>query len=617
MTESQASPRAVDVIFGEDHPEMSRADLLASYKYGLKIAFTASPRLVIFSTLAAAVAAVSTGVKVRIVADIVQEIVSSPESLRLTTLVVPVAVISVLFMIEQGTATFQTSTQEIISEDVQVVVNERLMAAAASVDLISYELPAYYDLLHRAHIQAQIRPRQMIIAMQNFVQGLLSSVAVLLSLASLAPWLLPLMLLLYLPVGLARYYTISREYRFARGMTRVDRERSHLVSLVLGPGAAKEIRVFGISEFLVGWYRRLTSERVAELEDLRRDKIRYTVKASVYSIVVAGLGVSGGAILYDAGLVSVPAAAAATVAFQQMKRSASLFGIGLSSLHEAAIFLRDYRVFLRQSGDASVRDRTVLRREMEEVICLAGVQFTYPGGAEPAISDIDLTLERGELVAVVGLNGSGKTTLMKVISGLYEPTVGSVRVDGHLAVPCASAIFQDFVRYPFSLRENIGLGNLALVHDQQAIEHICREVGLEDIVAATRDGLDGRLTREFSAGRDLSGGEWQRVALARALMRPSSLLILDEPTSALDSLAEQALFGAIRRLAVGRTVILVSHRFSTVAIADRVVVMEKGRIVQSGTHAELVRQAGRYQEMYIAQTVHSSQEGASLKGGVP
>jgi len=240
---------------------------------------------------------------------------------------------------------------------------------------------------------------------------------------------------------------------------------------------------------------------------------------------------------------------------------------------------------------------------------LRDVSFAYPGQAAPVLRGISCTLRAGETVAVVGENGAGKTTLVKLLTRLYDPTSGAILLDG---LPIAqydlsslrlriSALFQDFAHFALSAQHNIGVGDAAHADDRVRVQAAAARTGAHVVLQKLPNGLDTPLTRTFDGGVDLSGGEWQRIAMARAAMRDAALVILDEPTAALDAQAEHELFQRFRALAAGRTVLLISHRFSTVRMADRILVLEGGRIIEEGSHAELVSLGGRYAALYELQ----------------
>jgi ATP-binding cassette, subfamily B, bacterial len=272
------------------------------------------------------------------------------------------------------------------------------------------------------------------------------------------------------------------------------------------------------------------------------------------------------------------------------------------------VFLDDLDRFLALAAPASLPSRGVAPSLREEVV-VDGVSYTYPGSDQPAVREVSLRVRPGEIIAMVGENGSGKTTLAKIIAGLYPPTAGRVTWDGVDAATFhpvdlrrgVAVIFQDFVRYHLSARENIGLGDPERIDDLPAIRRAAQQAGAAGFLANLPAGYDTILSKEFANGTDLSVGQWQRVALARALRRDAPLVILDEPSSALDPRAEQALFADVRAVLGGRAAVLISHRYSTVRSADRILVMSEGRILEAGSHDTLMAADGLYKELFTMQ----------------
>jgi ATP-binding cassette subfamily B protein len=302
------------------------------------------------------------------------------------------------------------------------------------------------------------------------------------------------------------------------------------------------------------------------------------------------------------GRVELADAAIGAVAVQQLAMRVRGVNGAISSIQEESLFLEDYADFLAraQNQEGRVLGDAVLPGRPPGAVELDDVWFTYPGAETPALCGVDLSLEPGRVVALVGANGSGKTTVAKLVCGLYEPERGRVAW-GSGAPPRVAVVYQDFMRYELNARENIALGDTDRITDDEHVASSARAANADEFLAALPDGYDTWLTPSFEGGTDLSVGQWQRVALARALFRDAPILVLDEPTAALDPSAEHDLIAGTKRMFADKAVLVISHRFANVVDADRIHVLDDGRVIESGTHDELMSARGRYAEMFRLQ----------------
>ena len=489
-------------------------------------------------------------------------------------------------------------------------ISDIIHAKSIEVDLEYYENARYYDVLYRAQQEAPYRPIQIVNDLVSIGQSLISLAAVMVLLFSLS-WVVGLVILVAaLPGAYFRMRFSSKLYEWERRRTGTDRRSWYLHWLLTDGSRAKEIRLFALGDIFRRWYSELR-------RTLRRERLAIVTKRSAADFASGAAAVVAifGTFAYIAwrtiqGTLSIGSMIMYYGAFQLGLSSLQAVLGGLASLYEDNLFLTYFHTF--QTLGRTVHDSPdpqPVPRPMQTGIAFEEVSFSYPDTDRTAIDRVSLTVRPGEVAALVGPNGSGKTTLVKLLCRLYDPQEGRITIDG-----CdlrsfetvdlrrsMSVIFQDYAQYHLTARENIWIGDVTLDPDDPVVEAAARDSGADEVIAGLRDGYETVLGKLFEDGEELSIGEWQKVALARAFVRGAEILVLDEPTSALDPLAEWRVFERIREMAQGRAVLLISHRFSTVRLADRIHIVEQGRIVESGSHAELLALDGRYARMYDVQ----------------
>jgi ATP-binding cassette subfamily B protein len=372
---------------------------------------------------------------------------------------------------------------------------------------------------------------------------------------------------------------------------------------------AKEIRAYDTEQFLKERYHALYAQRIQALRQLVRKRTRQGVLGAALTGVLTGAAL--GLIIWFVAhrrlsLASAGAAAGGIVLLaSQLQALASSAG----SLYESSLFIRDFTSFVAMLPKVTASRPVGPVPDRFDTIRARGISFSYPSRSERSLDDVSIDLPEGQVIALVGENGSGKTTLAKVLAGLYPPSSGTVLWD-HLDIaemaPSAlrgriAMLFQDFIRYQLSANENIGFGNRLLIDDADAVVAAARSAGAHDFLSELPNGYETTLGPEYVGGVDLSGGQWQRVALARAFLRDARLIILDEPTAALDPRAEAELFARVRDLFAGRTVLLISHRFASVRLADHIYVLEQGRVIEHGSHDQLLDADGTYANLFKLQ----------------
>jgi len=486
--------------------------------------------------------------------------------------------------------------------------NRLILEVAGAVDLESFESASFYDRLERARQQGISTPLQISLGLLGITNSVVSVTGIAIALTAIEPLLLPLVVAGYVPLWIVARRNSEEMYRFAFGQTPGDRLRQHLEQALAGRGQAAETRAFGLSRFLLDRWDRSYAERIGEIAGVVHRHVRRSLLASgSTSLLQAGVFAVLVALLLS-GRVDVAGTATAAIAIQQLAARLQRVGDEAAALYESARYLEDFETFLQLRPEV-VPDTMVEPASPFTTLTVDDLRFRYPASDRDVLDGVSFEVPAGEVVALVGENGSGKTTLAKLLAALYRPTGGRILWDGvdiESRHPDAwrhnvAVIFQDFVRHRLTGTENIGIGDAARMDDALAVHAAATHAGADAFLSSLPRGYDTVLSKEFEGGADLSVGQWQRVALGRAFFRDAPFIVLDEPTAALDAKAEYELFETMRTLAGGRTVLLISHRFSSVRSADRILVLHEGRLVEQGSHRELMAANGRYAEMFTLQ----------------
>lgn len=491
-------------------------------------------------------------------------------------------------------------------------VSIRVMKHAAELDLIAYEDPVFYDRLERARVQATDR-LGMIQSIGRLVQQVITAASLSAYILLFSPWLLLLLIVGILPAFLGESHFAFLGYARNFRQTPVRRELDYLRVLGGSREAAKELKLFGLKDFLIARFTRLSDLLYRENVDLARRRL---IAGSFLSMI----GTAGyySAYVYviwrtATGFLTIGKMVFLTGAIIQASGNIQQIFSTLSSIADQALFLTDLLAFFEMQPTICSKPHALpAPRPILQGFEFRNVTFRYPGASRLVLNGLDLHLRVGERVALIGENGEGKTTLVKLLTRLYDPVDGQILLDGvdlreynlEDLYSEIGVIFQDFMRYEMTARENIAVGRIDELDNLPLLRDAADKSMADEVIERLPRDYEQMLGRRFESGVDLSGGEWQKLALARAYLRDAQVLILDEPTAALDARSEFEVFQRFAELTAGKSALFISHRFSTVRMADRIIVLQNGRVAEDGNHETLLNLGGRYAEMFEMQAAN-------------
>ena len=497
----------------------------------------------------------------------------------------------------------------LLSERVSNASSVRLMQHAAKLDLEDFEDAEFQDQLERARRQTSGR---MTLMGQLFsqAQDIVTVVSFAAGLIIYAPWLIVLLLLALVPAFLGEAHFNAQSYSLDYARTPERRELDYVRQTAASVETAKEVKIFGLNTFLIDRYVRLATDFYAANR-------RLALRRASWGGLFTAMGTIGYYLAYAyivwrtlTGEFSIGDLTFLAGSFRRLRTLLEGLLASFSSTAGQALYLDDLFSFFEVKPEIlSPDDPRPFPQPIRQGFVFEDVGFRYPGAGRWAVRHLSFTLNAGEVVALVGENGAGKTTLVKLLTRLYDPDEGRILLDGHdlreydldALRGNMGVIFQDFVRYNLSAADNIAVGRIEARDDRARIERAASRSQADEVIAKLPAGYEQMIGKRFRNGVELSGGEWQKIAIARAYMREAEVLILDEPTAALDARSEYEVFRRFKELSHGKTAILISHRFSSVRMADRILVLADGKVEAAGTHEELVSRPGRYAELFELQ----------------
>ena len=580
-------------------------------RQGLALAWSASPQSLIRYSVLGMISSAMPPIAVYLGAVLVNRIAEARLQALTWSDMLPIIIgLWVATGVQRAIGAYMGYGRNLFVRRVQLEAERRLLEQASKVDLGHFDNSDWHDRLARAKRDVSWRPGDLTWSVLGLSGNIVTIVLMAGLLASLH-WVLVVLALsaALLSLALERRVT-AKLYEFYYKETPEEREREYLGDLLVQPRTTKEIRAYVLADYLLGRHK----DRSEELYRLREQMYRSGTRISMLTGFVTGTalalaylfvameGISGG--ISPGGVVLVIGA------FTSVSGTLGNISSTFVAVDQHTTFLEDYFSFLSIDRLVPIpKPARDVPRSLDAGIEFDDVSFTYPGGTEPAVKNLDLHIRGGELIALVGENGAGKSTLVKLLLRFYDPTEGAIRVGGadlreldpEALRSRIGVLFQDYASYELSVRENVQMGRPGQIGDDKRVLAALEDARSDWLLRKMPKGLDAKVGRLFEGGHDLSGGEWQRLALARIMYRDADVWILDEPTSSLDPEAEAAIFAELKEILKGRIGIVISHRFSTVRIADRIAVIVDGKVAELGSHEELLRANGRYAQLFELQ----------------
>ncbi len=580
-------------------------------KLAMKMAWDASPRLLTRFTVLGMINAIMPPISVYLSARLVNMIAEGYRHVITFQTILPIIIgLWATIVIQRALGAYISYSRNLYVRRVELEAERRLLAKAATVDMGHFDNSDWHDRLARAKRDVSWRPGDLTWSVLGLSGNIVTIVLMAGLLASLH-WLLVVLALAASFVSLAIESRVtSKLYKYYYKETPEERERQYIGDMFVQSRTIKEIRAFVLGDYLIGRHTKLSEDLFRQREKIFASSKRIYMVSGIIAGTVLGLAYVFVALRGISGAINPGGVVLVIGAFTAVSGTLNQITSTFVAVDQHTAFLDDYFSFLSIGPLLPVPPLPhPIPPGNIDSIEFDHVGFMYPGGTEPAVKDLSLHIRKGELIALVGENGAGKSTLVKLLLRFYDAQDGAVRVGGvdvkemdpEALRSRIGVLFQDYATYELSVRENIEMGWPYAPADEEKITKALKDSRSEWLIKKLPNGLDSKVGRLFEGGHDLSGGEWQRLALARIMYRNSDIWILDEPTSSLDPEAEAAIFAELKENLKGRIGIVISHRFSTVRIADRIAVIDGGRVVELGSHKELLEAGGRYAHLFELQ----------------
>jgi len=586
---------------------------LKLFRESLKLVWNSTPRWTFANIVLSVLRSVFPLMLIWLLKVVVDDITKAATVVHTTQnikVLLPILAVVLIWFLDEASADFSNFVRKKQSLKLEVYMYGLLHSKAIKLDLINFERPEYFDCLSRASREAPWRPNSILNNLVSMLRGLISLLLMAGLIFTLHWTLVVLLLVANIPGIWLRLYYADILYNFQRQQTPEARKSAYFNWLLTGDRPSREVRLFGLGNYFISLFKKsFLKQKEEEINIIKRrtliELISNLFKAS--ALLITLLFIAHQTIN---GKLSLGQMAMFLLAFRQgMIYIKDLFG-SLAGLYEDSLFIGDTFEFLNLKENVTAVKPVVIPSQLNKRIVIDNLSFTYPGNNFRTINNVSFEIKKGEIIALVGPNGAGKSTLVRLLCRLYDPDSGKVTYDGidirnmdpEEYRKRFSVVFQDFMLYNLSAGENIRMGNIDEKNPDSRIKATAVTTGVHELIDNLPNGYETVIGNLFDDSRELSWGEWQKISLARALFRDAPLLILDEPSSALDADTEYDIFSRFREIVKGRTSILISHRFTNVSLADRIIVLDKGEIAETGTHDELMKKGGIYFTMFTKQS---------------